>query len=143
MIRFTIPIRTYTPVNGSQGGWQMKAKRRQNERTYTLVCMRRLGVKWEAPAVITLTRVGKGVMDDDNLRPALKSIRDQIAEEFGCDDRTGGGLTFRYEQRKGKVYAVEVEIETVQERCCESEDTPCPTCGRTGPKPGQPATQDG
>lgn len=38
------------------------------------------------PVAITLTRLGVRKLDDDNLRPALKSIRDGIADAYGVED---------------------------------------------------------
>lgn len=39
------------------------------------------------PLVVRLTRISPGRLDDDNLRAAIKGIRDQIAREMGVDDR--------------------------------------------------------
>ena len=61
------------------------------------------------PATITLTRIGKRKLDDDNLAAAFKYVRDQIAAAYGVDD--GSELyAWRYQQRTGKVYGVEIEV---------------------------------
>jgi hypothetical protein len=39
------------------------------------------------PLVVELTRVSFGKLDDDNLRQALKGVRDQLAWEMGISDR--------------------------------------------------------
>lgn len=39
------------------------------------------------PLVVHLTRISPGALDDDNIRTALKNIRDQVARELGIDDR--------------------------------------------------------
>lgn len=38
------------------------------------------------PAVVTMTRLGGKRLDDDNLRRALKAVRDVVAEWLGVDD---------------------------------------------------------
>ncbi len=61
------------------------------------------------PIVVTLTRIGKRRLDDDNLAASFKYVRDQIAHMIGTDD--GSPLyTWVYKQQIGKVYGVEVEI---------------------------------
>ncbi len=61
------------------------------------------------PATITLTRIGKRKMDDDNLAYSFKQVRDQIARTYGVDD--GSDLySWRYAQRLGQAYAIEIEI---------------------------------
>jgi hypothetical protein len=37
--------------------------------------------------VITIIRVGKAMLDDDNLSSSFKGVRDAIAKSFGIDDR--------------------------------------------------------
>jgi hypothetical protein len=39
------------------------------------------------PVVVRLERIGWNELDDDNLRPAFKAVRDAIAAWLGCDDR--------------------------------------------------------
>ena len=53
------------------------------------------------PVVVTLTRVSVGRLDDDNLRGALKHVRDGVAKALGVDDGSRF-IRFRYAQRKGK-----------------------------------------
>lgn len=49
---------------------------------------------------VTLTRRAPRELDDDNLRAALKGVRDQIAEHMGVDDRDPR-VTWEYGQVKG------------------------------------------
>lgn len=51
------------------------------------------------------------MLDDDNLRSALKAVRDGIAEKLGIDDRDPR-VEWRYGQRKGMV-GVDVELEAM------------------------------
>lgn len=39
------------------------------------------------PVVVELTRISFGRLDDDNLRQALKGVRDEIAWQLGVNDR--------------------------------------------------------
>jgi hypothetical protein len=66
----------------------------------------------EAPAVVvTLTRIAPRDLDDDNLRGALKAIRDGIADWLGVTDRNPR-VVWRYGQERGAVrfYAVRVDV---------------------------------
>ncbi len=60
------------------------------------------------PLLVTITRIGKRRLDDDNLASACKYVRDQIAAEVGVDDGSDQ-YTWKYEQRTGE-YGVEIEI---------------------------------
>ena len=64
------------------------------------------------PAVVTFTRIGKRTLDDDNLASAFKTVRDEIARYMGVDD--GSPLyRWRYEQRTGPAYGIEITIEAL------------------------------
>ena len=64
---------------------------------------------------VTLTCESAGILDDDNLRGALKAIRDGVADWLGVPDNDAR-VTWRYDQRKGepKKYAVEVDVRVVR-----------------------------
>jgi fatty acid-binding protein DegV len=62
------------------------------------------------PCTVTMTRVAPSEgLDDDNLRSALKAVRDQIAAWLGVDDRDPL-VRWAYDQKRGAArdYAVEV-----------------------------------
>lgn len=65
------------------------------------------------PARIKLTRYGKGILDDDNLRPALKAVRDGVAQAFGIDDGNTFYYRWEYDQVKAPHYGVRIEIESL------------------------------
>ena len=103
MRSFTIPIRTPSLTNQREH-WRARHKRAARQR-------RDVGLLWRATTsrsdcvnlatrggVIKLTRVSCRQLDDDNLRGALKSVRDAIAAEIGVDDRDP-----RIEWRYGQV----------------------------------------
>ncbi len=65
----------------------------------------------QVPATITLTRLAPRILDCDNLRGALKAVRDGIADWLGVDDGDPR-LTWEYgqEKRVGEPMGVRVEI---------------------------------
>ena len=87
-----LPVATVSEANG-RDHWAVKGKRARKQRT----CARLLCPKAELPAVIKLTRLSRGRLDDDNLRGALKAVRDGIADAFGVPDNDPR-LRFEYDQ---------------------------------------------
>jgi hypothetical protein len=65
------------------------------------------------PVVVTLTRVGTGTrpLDDDNLRRALKAVRDVVAGWLGADD-ADPRIRWRYRERRDYTPAVVIEVRT-------------------------------
>lgn len=103
-IQYSIPIRTVSALNMREH-WAKRAKRVKAERNAAYLLTPHVSL----PAAITMTRLGPRRLDDDNLRGALKGVRDGIADRLGVDD--GGELVeWRYGQGKAKDYAVVVEI---------------------------------
>jgi hypothetical protein len=62
------------------------------------------------PVVVTLTRQGPRLLDDDNLAFAFKSVRDGVAQALGIKDHDKR-VTWRYAQLKG-AYSITIEIES-------------------------------
>ena len=62
--------------------------------------------------VVKMTRVSAGTLDDDNLRGALKAVRDELAALIGRDDGYGSGVHWEYAQEKGPrgTHLVRVEV---------------------------------
>lgn len=109
----TIPIRLASPLNGSHGNWRGPAFRRRAQRDMTLVCLG--GHTLPAlPVVVTITRLGPRKLDSDNLAASAKSVRDEIAKQFGVDDGDEDAYVWRYAQEKSKEYGVRVEIESAK-----------------------------
>lgn len=118
MIEFEIPVRTVNPTNNRQH-WRVVWRRSKDQRrlaSSSLTTPAMAGLWAQArvhlPAVVTLTRISPGTLDDDNLRPALKSIRDGIADAFGVADNDPR-IEWRYDQAKAKrgQYGVRVCIQ--------------------------------
>lgn len=105
MIRYVIPVRAVSVANLREH-WAARYRRaRQHRQAAYLLTPSRVGL----PAVVTLTRVGKRQLDDDNSVCSLKSCRDGIAQRLGVDD-ADPRVTWRYAQRRG-YDCVEVLIE--------------------------------
>lgn len=106
MTTYDFPIPTVSEANG-RDHWGTKRRRVKKQRQDVALLVRHHNL----PCVVTLTRVAPRVLDDDNLRSALKAIRDGIADRLGVSDRDPL-VRWDYAQAKGKVreYAVRIEI---------------------------------
>lgn len=101
-----LPIRTRGP-NGSHGHWATLARTRKRERRMALLTC----PTHSLPAVVRLTRLSAGTLDDDNLRGALKGVRDGCADRLGVADNDPR-VIWEYAQAKcprGE-YGVRIEI---------------------------------
>lgn len=111
-VTITAPIRTPNPVNGSHMHWAVKSKIRKRQRE-TAMLVTRAALKATPvalPVVVTMTRVAPSSgLDDDNLRPALKAVRDGIADVLGVDDRDWR-VRWEYDQRRGP-WGVEIKLD--------------------------------
>lgn len=110
MIEFEIPVRTVSESNGREH-WARKAKRASLHRGTARILVRSYCADFDPPAVVRMARVAPRKLDDDNLRGALKAIRDGIADAFGVKDNDPR-IEWRYSQERGppKFYAVRVSI---------------------------------
>lgn len=102
-----LPLRTVSEMN-VRTHWATRAKRMKTaRRTAAALCPTA-----SLPCVVTMTRHSAGTLDDDNLRSALKAVRDGIADRLGVDDASPA-VQWRYEQAACKrgTYGVSVEIE--------------------------------
>lgn len=110
MITVTIPVKTYSVLNGSQGNWRKASAIRKRIRTAAyLVAAPAQGQS--LPVTVRMSRLSAGVLDDDNLRGALKSVRDGIADRLGVPDNDVR-VKWEYSQakcRRGE-YGVVVEF---------------------------------
>lgn len=110
-LSFVVPIFTESMSN-ARIHWTVKAK--------TVKAQRRATAYRTPPAlkvlgpllVVTLTRVSPRELDDDNLRGALKGVRDQVASALGVDDRSRL-VRWEYGQEKGEP-SVRVDVGLAQ-----------------------------
>ena len=108
-IVFTVPVRTESMSN-ARLHWALKAKKVKAQRAATAY-RTPLELKTLGPLLtVTLTRVSPRQLDDDNLRGALKGIRDQVACALGVDDRSSL-VCWGYGQEKGED-SVRIEVAT-------------------------------
>lgn len=109
----TLPIRTLSEMNMRQC-WQARARRVREQRGLArLVVAGTLAHEpVKPPCEVHVTRCApSGGLDDDNLRSALKAVRDGIADALGIDDGSDA-VVWRYDQRRSKpgVWSVEIRI---------------------------------
>jgi hypothetical protein len=129
LLELSVPVRAVSEPNLSQReGWRARHGRAKRQRSAVWWAL-----KPRAPLapllVVTLTRLGAVAIDDDNLRGALKHVRDEVAAWLKLDDASPL-VRWRYAQREaprrpmlrlsqaGKLittraydYAVEITIE--------------------------------
>ena len=101
MMRITIPVATVSEAN-RRDHWSLKAKRAKGHRKAAFWALQAEVASKVVPDSVTMTRVAPRPLDDDNLRSALKAVRDGIADYFGINDRDPR-VTWRYGQERGEV----------------------------------------
>jgi hypothetical protein len=120
----TIPLRI-SSLNAREH-WATRARRVRRERAIVRLAwmsteagaLREVfyhAIIHKSPLRVTLTRVGKRVMDSDNLIGGLKGPRDELASLIGVDDLDGtDGVTWHYDQRVGAAYGLVVQLDTME-----------------------------
>jgi hypothetical protein len=96
----------------TRGHWSVRHRRFAKQSNATRLMLLSTGVKPSTialPVVVELVRVGKRLLDDDNLPGALKAIRDDVADWLGITD----GPT---DARASWVYSQEVGVPCVRLR---------------------------
>lgn len=111
-----LKIRTISMANVREH-WSVRAKRNKGHRAAVAAqfvwCPSFLR-DTPFPLVVTLTRYGKRLLDDDNLAGSFKAIRDEVAAQLGRDDNPKSGISWVYKQDKSKEYSIRIEVEAVQ-----------------------------
>lgn len=109
-MKVTVPVRAVSLANVREH-WTRRSDRARAHRSAAFLSLRATKVAAVLPCIVLLTRVAPRALDDDNLRGALKSVRDGVADWLGIDDRDPR-VKWEYGQRKGpvKFYAVDVEV---------------------------------
>lgn len=109
MNQVSLPVRTVSEMN-VRTHWAKRAARMREHRKIAYLMVPRVSL----PCVVTLRRVSAGELDDDNVRSALKGVRDGIADRLGVKDNDPR-VEWVYEQEKGPrgSYSVNVRIVTV------------------------------
>lgn len=112
LIECNIPVRTNSRAN-ARGHWSKHSGLYKEQRGVSEICFRRFVSNLEAefPITIVMTRIAPGVLDDDNLQTALKSVRDGIADAIGLPGHDADPqLIWRYHQIKQRGYSVRVQV---------------------------------
>lgn len=112
-IKFYVRARVQGP--NAREHYMARARRVSGERAAVHGCsLVQLGPDWrrglKAPYAIKLTRIGKRLMDDDNVAAACKGVRDEVAVMLGHGDGPRDPITWSYGQAVADKYAVLVEI---------------------------------
>lgn len=100
--------------------WATKAKRvkMQREAGFLLVSSEPelldicSGLKAGSKYCVTFHRVGKRLLDDDNLAYAFKAVRDGVAQALLVNDNHPG-VQWAYEQSTGKHCSIVVKVEAL------------------------------
>lgn len=120
-VRVTLPLRANNPSNGSHGHWPVVARNRAQARSLVHLALpgHLRGARLSWPILVTLVRMSPSSgLDDDNLRGALKAVRDQVAEELGLANDRDPRVTWEYGQERASRrdltlangYGVRIEI---------------------------------
>jgi hypothetical protein len=98
-MKIVVPLATVSGMNAREH-FRARASRVKKERQAIAWCLK--GQPYPpTPCSVMLTRVAwSNGLDDDNLRSALKGVRDQIAEWLGVDDRHSNQVRYFYDQRR-------------------------------------------
>ena len=106
-----IPIHTVSEAN-RRGHWAKHAKRTHLQRYLACGCFDEMLQPFVSlPCTVRLIRIAPRLLDDDNLRGALKAVRDGIADSLEVNDNDPR-VRWEYAQQKGapKTYGVRVEV---------------------------------
>jgi hypothetical protein len=135
-----VPIPTSRGSNAREHH-QARATRVRKERAAVRFCwVAARKPKIHLPALVELTRVSPhhAGLDDDNVRGALKAIRDEVAAIAGCEDDARAPIAWTYQQERG---AWGVKVRVRPGRCCPAPELQrdehgvrrCDACGREAP----------
>ena len=116
LLELELALHTVSESN-ARGHWGKRAKRAKEQRGVVCLALRaRQPSNWVfpavAPLVVTIARVAPRALDDDNLRGALKGVRDGVADWLEINDRDPR-VSWAYAQERGGVrqYAVKIRVE--------------------------------
>lgn len=105
-------LRLDNPLNGSHRHWRVEARRRAQVTNVVALAVRNRVHDVPLPVVVTITRIANssGLDPHDGLPASCKQVVDVIARAYGIDDRDPR-IAWRYDQRRGKRYGVEILIQ--------------------------------
>jgi hypothetical protein len=102
IVDVVIPVRTVTGMNVREHP-MARSRRVKNEKLATTTALIACGAPTHERLVrVLFVRVSPVLCDDDAIPPACKAIRDAVAKAFGVSDGPGKGITWTYDQAKGR-----------------------------------------
>ena len=107
-ITWEIPLKTTSEGNSSQH-WRTKAKRHKNQQFFIRMLFLKEPLKISLPCTVKMTRLSSRFLDEeDNLRMAVKWIKDEISECLIPNSRK------TYINKSGKVIALKGRVDADQ-----------------------------
>lgn len=105
-VAVTLPVKTVSEMN-QRGHWSARARRMKSARFAAFALCPAVAL----PCVVRLVRLSAGELDDDNLRSALKGVRDGVADRLGVPDNDPR-VRWEYGQERCKrgTYGVRLEL---------------------------------
>lgn len=102
VVSVVLPVHTPSVANLREH-WAKRAKRSKHHRTVAYHRLFDAGghTYGRTESSVTLTRISPRRLDDDNLRGALKAVRDGVADWFGVPDNDPR-IKWEYSQERGK-----------------------------------------
>lgn len=118
MILVHLPIRTVSAMNTREHHMARYRRTKAQRTAASLVVAGHIAHarrKLPGRLVVTLTRIGiRQGLDGDNLQASLKAVRDGVADALGIDDGSDR-IEWRYAQRRGAAWGVEIAIGTPED----------------------------
>lgn len=113
-IEWIIPTKTVSEAN-SREHWTKKKKRNDIQKSWVRLFFNKHKPEIGLPCKITLTRLGKKLLDDDNLPVSMKYLRDAIADHIFPGQAPGRAdgdkrLTWVYFQALSKKTGVKIQF---------------------------------
>lgn len=116
---WTVPVNLEPTSNGGAfKKWLVGVAGRHRKATGRALAPRLLKLAWFRKVIddrgklaCTMTRLGGGLMDDDNLPLTAKWVRDTIALFLGVDDGPAGPISWHYAQEPGGARGVRIRLE--------------------------------
>ena len=109
-VSYTIPVRTPSASNLREH-WRARHRRTKAQRRAAYYASLAAGVPLaRESATVRMTRVSPRRLDDDNVRGALKAVRDGIADALGVDD-ADERVRWEYDQSVSRKAHVVVDVQ--------------------------------
>lgn len=110
-----IPMAIPSRAN-ARGHWRRRHQLSKQQRATTTLALLKFEHRPQLPATVRLVRVAPRVLDDDNLRGALKSVRDAVADWLGLPNDRDPRVLWLYgqardEKARARYVAARIEIE--------------------------------